>query len=261
MKKKRNILRRESIDKKYRNPLKEELKIIYGWEHYNNSRDANQNEVMRTIRHYHKTEQLVTMLEELYPDGITDGELNDILYYEWEWLYGKLGIPLNATEDDEINIKKNRVVKESIYDTEPHLIVSGDLSLYSYDDYELVSSYDKKEYIFKRADDRPIKAMIEDFSVEYDDGVESKNYDNLNFMDVELSYITVDANAHFELEDITDCTIPFRVELSEQDIIDYGKPYFDLDSTCFDETQNFIHEITVDLSNNDDVLDEIMDLY
>ena len=37
------------------------------------------------------------MIEELYPDGLTDTELNDMLWFEEEWIYETLGI----TDDEE----------------------------------------------------------------------------------------------------------------------------------------------------------------
>ena len=40
------------------------------------------------------------MIEELYPDGLTDTQLNDILWFEEEWIYETLGIP---TDDEELD--------------------------------------------------------------------------------------------------------------------------------------------------------------
>jgi hypothetical protein len=36
-------------------------------------------------------------IEELYPEGLTDTELNDLLWFEEEWIYDLLGI----TEEEE----------------------------------------------------------------------------------------------------------------------------------------------------------------
>lgn len=33
-----------------------------------------------------------SMIEELYPDGLTDTQLNDLLWFESEWIYDTLGI-------------------------------------------------------------------------------------------------------------------------------------------------------------------------
>ena len=39
-----------------------------------------------------KCEELEFILEELYPDGLTDTQLNDILWFEDEWIFETLGI-------------------------------------------------------------------------------------------------------------------------------------------------------------------------
>ena len=39
-----------------------------------------------------KCEELEFILEDLYPDGLTDTQLNDILWFEDEWIYETLGI-------------------------------------------------------------------------------------------------------------------------------------------------------------------------
>lgn len=44
------------------------------------------------------SEEFDAMIEELYPDGLTETELNDILWFEDDWIYESLGI---QEEDDE----------------------------------------------------------------------------------------------------------------------------------------------------------------
>ena len=44
-----------------------------------------------------KENEFDAMIEELYPDGLTDTELNDMLWFEEEWIYETLGI----TDDEE----------------------------------------------------------------------------------------------------------------------------------------------------------------
>ena len=39
-----------------------------------------------------KCEDLEFILDDLYPDGLTDTQLNDILWFEDEWIYETLGI-------------------------------------------------------------------------------------------------------------------------------------------------------------------------
>ena len=45
----------------------------------------------------HHFEQLI---EELYPDGLSDTQLNDILWFEWEWIFEQLEI---VEETEETN--------------------------------------------------------------------------------------------------------------------------------------------------------------
>ena len=44
-----------------------------------------------------KEEEFTQLIEELYPDGITDIELNDLLWFDSQWIYETLGI----TEEEE----------------------------------------------------------------------------------------------------------------------------------------------------------------
>ena len=39
-----------------------------------------------------KCEELEEILEDLYPEGVTETDLNDILWFDTEWIYEKLGI-------------------------------------------------------------------------------------------------------------------------------------------------------------------------
>ena len=39
-----------------------------------------------------KCEDLEFILDDLYPDGLTDNQLNDILWFEDEWIFETLGI-------------------------------------------------------------------------------------------------------------------------------------------------------------------------
>ena len=48
-----------------------------------------------------KCDQLEYMLEELYPDGMTETELNDLLWFETETLFEWLGIRDEEEEEEE----------------------------------------------------------------------------------------------------------------------------------------------------------------
>ena len=39
-----------------------------------------------------KCDELEFILDDLYPDGMTETQLNDILWFEDEWIYETLGI-------------------------------------------------------------------------------------------------------------------------------------------------------------------------
>ena len=48
-----------------------------------------------------KLEDLEFLLEDIYPDGLTETELNDILWFEDEWLFENLGMETEGEEDED----------------------------------------------------------------------------------------------------------------------------------------------------------------
>ena len=48
-----------------------------------------------------KCDEAEALIEELYPDGLTDTQLNDILWFEDEWLFDALGITDEEDEEEE----------------------------------------------------------------------------------------------------------------------------------------------------------------
>ena len=52
-----------------------------------------------------KADAFDQMMEELYPDGLTDTQLNDILWFEEEWIYETLDIPADDEEPEEEEFK------------------------------------------------------------------------------------------------------------------------------------------------------------
>ena len=91
--------------------LNEDLKILADmsdyepWsgavETYNYLRD---NDLLDTLEMY---------LEDIYPDGITMTQLNDILWFDSDWVYDLLGV--NPNEDDE-NEDENDELDEKLFD-------------------------------------------------------------------------------------------------------------------------------------------------
>lgn len=45
-----------------------------------------------------RSEELMDYLEELFPDGADSIELNDLLSYDWEWVYSQIGMPSDVIE-------------------------------------------------------------------------------------------------------------------------------------------------------------------
>ena len=51
-----------------------------------------------TIIEAGKTEEFEALIEDCYPEGMTDTQLNDILWFEEDWLYECLGM----NEEEEV---------------------------------------------------------------------------------------------------------------------------------------------------------------
>ena len=48
-----------------------------------------------------KAEEFEALIDELYPDGIDATQLNDILWFDAEWLYENLGMTEEEEEEEE----------------------------------------------------------------------------------------------------------------------------------------------------------------
>ena len=48
-----------------------------------------------------KVDEFDSMIEELYPDGIDETQLNDLLWFESDWIYETWGISEEDEEDEE----------------------------------------------------------------------------------------------------------------------------------------------------------------
>ena len=59
-------------------------------------------ETLERIRREGKCEELENVLEELYPDGMTETELNDLLWFDSESVYEWLGIRSESQIKEEI---------------------------------------------------------------------------------------------------------------------------------------------------------------
>jgi hypothetical protein len=48
-----------------------------------------------------KAEEFDSLIEELYPDGLSETALNDLLWFEEDWLFESLGIDNEEEEEDD----------------------------------------------------------------------------------------------------------------------------------------------------------------
>lgn len=71
------------------------LKITTGIENFNPWSGAV--DTWNKIQEVNKVDELEYLLEELYPKGIDEGKLNDLLWFESDFIFENLGI----NEDDE----------------------------------------------------------------------------------------------------------------------------------------------------------------
>lgn len=58
-------------------------------------------DVLKEIDEAGKGEDLMDFLEDLYPDGVDGIDLNDLISYDWEWVYSQIGMPSNDEDEDE----------------------------------------------------------------------------------------------------------------------------------------------------------------
>lgn len=54
-----------------------------------------------TILKNNKGDEFDTLIEDLYPDGLSDTSLNDLLWFESDWCFMMLGILDNEEEETE----------------------------------------------------------------------------------------------------------------------------------------------------------------
>ena len=52
-----------------------------------------------TILEQGKADDFNALIEELYPDGLTDTKLNDLLWFEEDWIFDNLGISQDEEEE------------------------------------------------------------------------------------------------------------------------------------------------------------------
>ncbi len=58
-------------------------------------------EVLDEISSANMEEELMYFLEDLYPEGADAIELNDLLAYDWEWVYSQIGMPIDEEKEED----------------------------------------------------------------------------------------------------------------------------------------------------------------
>lgn len=78
------------------------LKVIdeYDFDTLYNNSWGQAVSILNEIDEADKSEDLIDFLEDLYPDGVDGIELNDLISYDWKWLYKNIGMPMDEEEED-----------------------------------------------------------------------------------------------------------------------------------------------------------------
>ena len=58
-------------------------------------------ETQQRIIDENKEDEFDQLIEELYPDGIDETQLNDILWFEEDWIFEQLGISDEEEQEEE----------------------------------------------------------------------------------------------------------------------------------------------------------------
>lgn len=58
-------------------------------------------DILEEIYDADKEDELMDLLEDCFPDGADAIELNDLLAYDWEWIYSHIGMPIDEEEEED----------------------------------------------------------------------------------------------------------------------------------------------------------------
>ena len=142
-------------------------------------------------------EELDSLLEDIYPEGLDEGYLNDILWHDREWVYESLGLSKDGEPQEE----------EEDYDEDSEFI--GDEEDYEEDDFEESRSLRDKRRI--KESHRPVRRLKEGPGAGY-----TLEIEDLEILDdtVEIvDYDTKDNSWTFTVE-VTDGTYTFSADHS-----------------------------------------------
>lgn len=158
--------------------LDEELKI-YTSSLSNFHPSERAKDLWDEIKENHKEEDLEYMLETLYPDGISDVALDDLLCYEEDWIRDLIDLPLEDEEaEDSIPDEDETLDDLDDEDTEP-LDIESDIE--SEDDIEPIE-YDEEDEVEepKIDNDSEKDKSKEDEPKESDEDIEKDDEDKVN---------------------------------------------------------------------------------
>ncbi len=142
-------------------------------------------------------EELDSLLEDIYPEGLDEGYLNDILWHDREWVYESLGLSKDGEPQEE----------EEDYDEDSEFI--GDEEDYEEDDFEESRNLRNKRRI--KESRRPVRRLKEGPGAGY-----TLEIEDLEILDdtVEIvDYDTKDNSWTFTVE-VTDGTYTFSADHS-----------------------------------------------
>jgi hypothetical protein len=74
-------------------------------------------DTQKRILEENKENEFDRLIEDLYPDGLTDTQLNDILWFEEEWVFEQLGIEEPEEEESEEDEEEDDDAEEYDEDT------------------------------------------------------------------------------------------------------------------------------------------------
>lgn len=159
--------------------LDEELKI-YTSSLSNFHPSERAKDLWDEIKENHKEEDLEYMLETLYPDGISDVALDDLLCYEEDWIRDLIDLPLEDEEtEDSITDEDETLDDLDDEDIEP-LDTESDIE--SEDDIEPIEYDDEEDEIEepKIDNDSEKDKSKEDEPKESDEDIEKDDEDKVN---------------------------------------------------------------------------------
>nr|DAH95441.1 MAG TPA: hypothetical protein [Caudoviricetes sp.] len=77
------------------------IKQCYNFDELHNNSWGQAIEVLDEIRKWGREDDLIDYLEDCFPEGADEVELNDLLAYDWKWVYRQIGMPIDDDEEEE----------------------------------------------------------------------------------------------------------------------------------------------------------------